>query len=80
MLFNCFEDELVSFLMADSPSVALSIASTSLADLSITLRFKSLKPASWVAVSDNKRSWDLIWVKRDEHTHRRYVLSCWAQN
>lgn len=64
----------------DSPVVALTMALTSAADLSITPMLKSLKSCNWVAVSDNKFSRDLIWLSLDEHTHLRYVSFCVAQN
>lgn len=82
ILDNCFADSDVS-LDDDamySPDVAFIIALTSAADLSITLRLKSLKSCNCSAVCDNRFSRDLIWFSRDEHVQRRYDSFCVAQN
>ena len=63
-----------------SPWVAFSIAFTSPAVFGITSMFRSLKSCSWSAVWARVRSRDLMSVRRDEQTHRRYVSFCLAQN
>ena len=79
---NCWADADVSWADAAivSPVDAEIIALTSAADLSITLRLKSLKSCNWFAVSDSKFSRDLIWFNLDEHAQRRYVSFWVAQN
>lgn len=73
MLANCLADSESSleYDAITSPLVADIIAETSAADLSMTLRLKSLKSCNWFAVCDNRFSRDLICSSLDEHTQRR---------
>lgn len=77
---NCWADADLSSMMANSPSVAFSMACTSSAVFGITSIFKSLKSWIWPAVCDRARSRSWISVRRDEHTHLRYWSFAVAQN
>ena len=79
---NCWADADVSlaFDAINSPSLADIMALTSLADLSITVMFKSWKSCNEFAVWLNKLSRDFIVFNREEQTQRRYVSFWVAQN
>lgn len=77
----CADDELSCTVdAAVSPAVAFIIALTSAAVLGITSIFRLLKSCNWSDARPSARSRDLMSVSFEEHTHRRYVSSCFAQN